>query len=316
MRFWDTVLSEEYCPEEDIYQFLKDSFDKIRREHPFASYIPSSWPSTDILHEITWKSSGQFLFASTTVKYIGGDPYELPTRRLDVIRRLQPPRGQEDLPYAELNSLYNHVLLNVPDIEKVKQVLGILIIVNSEVEDYLIDSTDKLDSLFFWQPSEAKASLSQLSSIIGCDANGGISILHASLSDFLLDPSRSHQLYLCRGSVLGDCAALGLRHLRQQKLHGEVCHSTLSEVNSSCANLQLDQLLYSSLTEDCISASPFCTPLLLEELNQLSFQTLYRVYKMHERTDYFWWFVSKIIEMLHIKVGRNSPHCSESVTDT
>ena len=215
------ALSEEYCPEEDIYQFLKDSFDKIRREHPLASYIPSSWPSTDVLHEFTWKSSGQFIFASATVKYIGGDPYELPTRRLDVIRRLQPPRGQEDLPYAELNSLYNHVLLNVPDIENVKQVLGILIIVNSEVEDYLIDSTDKLDSLFFWQPSEAKASLSQLSSIIGCDANGGISILHASLSDFLLDPSRSHQLYLCRGSVLGDCAALGLRHLRQQKLHGD-----------------------------------------------------------------------------------------------
>jgi len=71
-----------------------------------------------------------------------------------------------------------------------------------------------------------------------------------------------------------------------------VCHSTLSKLNSPCANLQLDQLLYSNLTEDCINASPFCTLLLLEELNQLSFQTLYRVYEIHERTDYFWWFVS------------------------
>ena len=31
------ALSDEYSPEEDIYCFLKDSFDKIRREHPLAS---------------------------------------------------------------------------------------------------------------------------------------------------------------------------------------------------------------------------------------------------------------------------------------
>jgi len=39
------TLSDEYTAEEDIYLFLEDSFDKIRREHPLASYIPSSWPS-------------------------------------------------------------------------------------------------------------------------------------------------------------------------------------------------------------------------------------------------------------------------------
>jgi len=63
--------------------------------------------------------------------------------------------------------------------------------------------------------------LSQLASIIECDAEGKISILHASLSDFLLDPSRSHQFYLCRESVLGNSAVLGLRHLRQQEHDGD-----------------------------------------------------------------------------------------------
>ena len=43
---------------------------------------------------------------------------------------MQPPRGEEDLPYAELNSLYNHVLSSVRSIERVKYVLGVLIIVN------------------------------------------------------------------------------------------------------------------------------------------------------------------------------------------
>jgi len=212
------VLSDEYSPGEDIYRFLEASFDKIRHEHPLASYIPSPWPSADVLRELTRKSSGQFIFASTTVKYVGGDPLQLPHRHLDVIRRLQPPKGEKDMPYAELNSLYHHVLSNVDNIEAVKLVLGILIVVNPELMDVdEINSTHKMDKWLSWQPGESEACLSQLASLIECNASGKISILHSSLSDFLLDPSRSHQFYLCRESVLGDSVALGLRHLRQQE---------------------------------------------------------------------------------------------------
>jgi len=212
------ALSGEFSPKEDIYRFLEDSFDKIRREHPLASYIPSSWPSADVIRELTRKSSGQFIFASTTVKYIGGDPLKLPHRRLDVIRQLQPPVGEKDMPYAELNSLYHHVLSNVENIEAVKLVLGPLIIVNPAlgISDGEMDSTHKMDNWLFWKPGESEACLSQLASVIECAADGDISILHASLSDFLLDPFRSHHFYICRESVLGDNAALGLRHMHQQ----------------------------------------------------------------------------------------------------
>ena len=234
------ALSDEYSPEEDIYRFLDDSFDKIRREHPLASYIPSSWPSADILRDLTCKSSGQFIFASTTVKYIGGDPHQLPHRRLDVIRCLQAPRGKEDLPYAELNSLYNHVLSNVGDIERVKLVLGVLLAVNPEVEtsEYCIGSTHKMNDFFSWQPGETEACLSQLASVVECGEDGDISILHASLSDFFLDPSRSHQFYLCRESVWGNSAALCLHRMRQQECdkYG-ACHPTLLEIYSSSINL-------------------------------------------------------------------------------
>jgi len=123
------------------------------------------------------------------------------------------------MPYAELNSLYHHVLSNVDNIETLKLVLGTLIVVNPGLkhggED--INSTHKMDKWLSWQPGESEACLSLLASVIKCGADGEISILHASLSDFLLDPSRSHQFYLCRESVLGDSAALGLRHLRQQE---------------------------------------------------------------------------------------------------
>jgi len=211
------ALSDEYSSNEDIYRFLEDSFDKIRREHALASYIPSSWPSTDVLRELTLKSSGQFIFASTTIKYIGGDPRQLPHRRLDVIRSLRSPKGEKDMPYAELNSLYHHVLSNVDNIEVLKLVLGILIIINPVTKYRGMYTPEAVDDFLFWERGETKACLSQLASIIECDTDGYISISHASLSDFLLDPSRSHQFYLCRESALGDSAVLGLRHLRQQE---------------------------------------------------------------------------------------------------
>jgi len=210
-------LSDECSPNEDIYRFLEDSFKRIKREHPLASYIPSSWPSTDVLRELTRKSSGQFIFASTTVKYIGGDPHQLPHRRLDVIRRLQPPKGEKDMPYAELNSLYHHVLSNVDSTEAVILVLGTLIVVNPEAGDDGMYTPEDVDDFLFWERGETKACLSQLASLIECNAAGVIFILHASLSDFLLDPFRSRQFYLCREYVLGDTAALGLRHLRQSE---------------------------------------------------------------------------------------------------
>jgi len=211
------ALSGEYSPDEDIYLFLEDSFKKIKREHPLASYIPAFWPSAHILRDLTRRSSGQFIFASTMVKYVGGAPHQLPHRRLDVIRRLQPPKSEKDMPYAELDSLYHHVLGNVDDIEAVKQALGVLIVLNPILMSSSINSTEIMDDWLFWQPGETEACLSQLASLIECDVKGYISILHASLSDFLLDRSRSRRFYLCRESILGECAALGLRQLQKQK---------------------------------------------------------------------------------------------------
>jgi len=207
------ALSDEYSPEEDIHRFLEDSFEGMGEDYPLASHIPPSWPGPEILGEITRKSSGQFVFASTTVKYVGGDPCELPTRRLDVIRKLRPPRGEADLPYAELNSLYNYVLSKVRGIEGVMQVLGFLVIGNT-----CINSTGRIDEFLFWAPGETQACLSQLTSVIECDAVGKIHILHASVQDFLLDPCRSHQFHLCRESVPSNITLLGLRHMSLDRI--------------------------------------------------------------------------------------------------
>jgi len=86
--------------------------------------------------------------------------------------------------------LYNHVLSNVRDIERIKHVLRVLIIVNPLLGLTLsVYMTQKMDDLFFWHPGETKACLSPLESIIGYDKMDAISVFHASVSDFLLNPT-------------------------------------------------------------------------------------------------------------------------------
>ena len=72
---------------------------------------------------------------------------------------------------------------------------------------------------------------------------------------------------------------------------------------------------YYWFTFDCISAGPFCTPRLREELSQLSLQALYGRFEINMFTWEFWTLTSTIIEMLHNKVSHGYLHCGATFTN-
>ncbi|KDR74743.1 hypothetical protein GALMADRAFT_29274, partial [Galerina marginata CBS 339.88] len=65
-----TPLDDDYLPSEDIRLFLLDKFAEIKDSHPFRAQIPLDWPSEDALQILVDKSSGQFIYASTVVKFV------------------------------------------------------------------------------------------------------------------------------------------------------------------------------------------------------------------------------------------------------
>jgi len=71
---------------------------------------------------------------------------------------------------------------------------------------------------------------------------------------------------------------------------------------------------YTSLTRKFFEAGPCRTPQLQEELNQLSFQTLYSVCKILKATVTFWYFSMDIIKMLDKQVSRDYLNCDETLT--
>jgi len=182
------ALDQSYHPDEDIRLFLTDKFQEIRSTHRLRAYIPPQWPLSHVLEQLVEKSSGQFIYASTIIHYVSSIRHN-PTDRLNIILGVCPP--QKDLPFAELDALYMHILAGVEDIEQVLNILSILLFVI-----YRFWTPSKVEVLLSLQPGEVELYLGDLSSLITIGPNQLIHVLHASLTDFLVDPTRSKDFWV------------------------------------------------------------------------------------------------------------------------
>ena len=64
------VLDDSYEPDADIKTFLLSRFHNIKENHQFSTSILKHWPSEEIIDRLVRKSSGQFIYASTVMKYL------------------------------------------------------------------------------------------------------------------------------------------------------------------------------------------------------------------------------------------------------
>ena len=181
------ALDESYLPDEDIRLFLTDKFQGIRSTHRLRTYIPPQWPLPDVLNQLVRNSSGQFIYASTVIHYVSSIRHK-PTDRLDIVLAIRP--SQKDLPFAELDALYTHIFTGVEEIEPVLEILSLLLIVPFP------PPPPTIEEFLFLQPGDVELYLGDLSSVVNIGPQQQIKILHASLSDFLLDLTRSKGFWI------------------------------------------------------------------------------------------------------------------------
>lgn len=178
-------LDNHYLPNEDIQLFMDDKFTEIKETHPFRHLCDPEWPTPALVEEIVAKSSGQFIYASVTMKFVSSPKFH-PAQQLEIIRGIRPPGSLT--PFAQLDALYQHIFSRVQNMERVAMILAYVWLDNH----YEADCSKNLGI-----PKEEICILfSDLTSVISCNANGAISFLHASLTDFLFDQSRSKQYYI------------------------------------------------------------------------------------------------------------------------
>ena len=175
----------------DIRTFLIKRFSQIKETHPLQPYLPLAWPSDEKVDELVRRSSRQFIYASVAMRYISC-PKNRPIERLDIILGLSP-RPAKDIPFAQLDELYTHILSSIDNINIVLKILGILIIPRTKKFHVSKYSTPKmLETLLDLQPGDVELYLNDLQSVVTIESpHKPIIILHASFSDFLIDPSRT-----------------------------------------------------------------------------------------------------------------------------
>ncbi|KAF9552198.1 hypothetical protein CPC08DRAFT_714830 [Agrocybe pediades] len=186
------ALDSEYQTRADIELYLRDSFEKIKSSHPFRWYLSSSWPD-DKLATLLHKSSGQFIYAASVVKYVRSIRHR-PDHRLEAALNLRPHNG--DLPFAQLDSLYTMILQSALDVEKVIQILSFRLITK-----FLTFPCSTIERILSYDEGEINILFCDLQAVVEIrplqsSEEQQLTVVHASFEDYLLDPERSNQFHL------------------------------------------------------------------------------------------------------------------------
>ena len=186
---------------EDVEYFLSAKFDEIKRTHPSKRHIPRDWPSSQITSDLVQKSSGQFIYPATIIRYISS-PRHSPTLRLDMILKLRPLSGE--FTFAQLDLLYRHILMSCENVELALRIIGICLVSTQAIDvpwghiyryPSQITAPEYMETILGLDPGDVQRCLEDLGSLIEYKSDTEkLRVLHASLFDFLLDPARFLEL--------------------------------------------------------------------------------------------------------------------------
>ena len=189
------VLDESFNPGRDIQVFLQDGFAKICARNPILSYVKQPWPEEGIIDLLVQRSSGQFIYASTVLKFVGAD-FCSPTKQLALVLKPDPTA------FSDLDQLYTHILSVYPSAVNIVQVLGFIIAFNERNLPVVIED------ILGMEEGELKLVLRGLLSLMEDednqmdenDENDDSYVIphfaHASFSDYLFDSCRSGSFHV------------------------------------------------------------------------------------------------------------------------
>ncbi|KAF5337609.1 hypothetical protein D9758_014916 [Tetrapyrgos nigripes] len=142
------------------------------------------------------RASGQFIYASTVLKYVGyRDGY--PPERLEMVLGLPASDAEA---FADLDSLYHQILSSISTRNQPILVLSLVLLTKKRSNLHL------LEELFVLPPEAVAIVLRGLHAVVNI-SDDYVVFYHKSFEDFLLDQRRSEQFFvdLDRGGTLDGC---------------------------------------------------------------------------------------------------------------
>jgi len=216
---WQISLDQTPEVDEDVRTSLESGFADILNNPAHRRSmmnVPMPWPSPEDIDKLVDWSSGQFIYSTTILKFVG-DPNFRPTDRLRIILEMPVSTIGTSNPLEILDQLYVQILRTSADIDRTLHVLGILLAISNRVPIEWHPQAELLDLAEYFiglQPGEGYLALRNIHSLVyvseptGCHylppedfpestftQQPGITFYHKSFPDFLLTPHRSKDFY-------------------------------------------------------------------------------------------------------------------------
>ena len=178
--------------------------------------LPNPWPHENKIKDLTKKSSGLFIFASTMVRFIESGQHE-PDKRLQLLLSKSSTTHEG---HAGVDSLYSQIFLYAfsdicqpKEFADIRQILGAIMLAFNPL------SRKELSKILGVSKSLISITLRHLHSVIlvPSDENKEIRIFHKSFPDFLQDKKRctNHWLHIDPVFYHGDMAFCCLKLVKQ-----------------------------------------------------------------------------------------------------
>ena len=120
------ILDDEYDSSSDIKRYLRDKFAEIHTHNrDIMHQVGSPWPSEGDLRTLVSRASGQFIYASTVIKFIDSiSDFLSPEDKLKVILNPGPMHASA---FSELDRLYTQILSTYDDSKILVHTLGVIL---------------------------------------------------------------------------------------------------------------------------------------------------------------------------------------------
>jgi hypothetical protein len=181
------VLDDSVDSHASIERYLIDEFERISLEQGLGVY---SWPSQGAIDRLVHNSAGQFIYASTVIRFVE-DKYSNPMQQLDIVLGL---RAVGSSPFADLDRLHIEILSRQPDQVFIANLIAILIVLSTSSHLVTISSIGIINALLNLEEGKAFAKLRGLLPLLEISETY-ICVRHASFLEFLQSPARCGQYY-------------------------------------------------------------------------------------------------------------------------
>ncbi|KDR77622.1 hypothetical protein GALMADRAFT_155464 [Galerina marginata CBS 339.88] len=247
------ALDDTYRPDNDIRLFLVDSFEFLKQAHTLKSLLPRIWPSRQQIDTLVRKSSGQFIYPATVIKFVCS-PRRRPDHQLDLIFGIADTATHT--PFTEVDALYRHIFGQVEQqhLRRVLDILSCLFLL--PYPNRIAPLCSKvLEDILSYQRGDVHLALSDLHSVLDVpdivDTDRPLRVLHASLQDFFMDPLRSRSLYIDKARAHARLAQHLLQYIDTLSRSG----NKLRKMDQFALNDRLvDQCLRSHPTKELLEA--------------------------------------------------------------